>query len=141
MKTLYIYLAGTCRHIPDEGKAWRDQATRMIEMAADLKNTQVRVVNPLDYFSYAENKQRTHKQVKKFYMNKIKNCDVILVNLNNTGVSPGTAQEVQYAVDHGIPVIGFGTDDVYSWLQDVDCDVAFDKITEAVDYIRDYFME
>ena len=141
MGRLKIYAAGACRHVPDEGRAWREQATKMLEQAAEWKNVQVSVVNPLDFFTYAENKQKSHKQVKKFYMNKIKNCDVVLVNLDSTDYSPGTAQEVQYAVDHEIPVVGFGTDKVYPWLSDVDCDVTFEKITEAVDYIRDYCME
>ena len=141
MGRLKIYAAGACRHVPDEGRAWREQVTKMLEQAAEWKNAQVSVVNPLDFFTYAENKQKSHKQVKQFYMNKIKNCDVVLVNLDSTDYSPGTAQEVQYAVDHEIPVVGFGTDKVYPWLSDVDCDVTFEKITEAVDYIRDYFME
>ena len=141
MGRLKIYAAGACRHVPDEGRAWREQVTKMLEQAAEWKNAQVSVVNPLDFFTYAENKQKSHKQVKKFYMNRIKNCDVVLVNLDSTDYSPGTAQEVQYAVDHEIPVVGFGTDKVYPWLSDVDCDVTFEKITEAVDYIRDYFME
>ena len=141
MERLKVYEAGACRHVPYEGRAWREQATKMLEQAAEWKNVQVSVVNPLDFFTYAENKQKSHKQVKKFYMNKIKNCDVVLVNLDSTDYSPGTAQEIQYAVDHEIPVVGFGTDKIYPWLSDVDCDVTFEKITEAVDYIRDYFME
>lgn len=141
MERLKVYEAGACRHVPDEGRAWREQATKMLEQAAEWKNVQVSVINPLDFFTYAENKQKSHKQVKKFYMNKIKNCDVVLVNLDSTDYSPGTAQEIQYAVDHEIPIVGFGTDKVYPWLSDVDCDVTFEKITEAVDYIRDYFME
>lgn len=141
MERLKVYEAGACRHIPDEGRAWREQATKMLEQAAEWKNVQVSVINPLDFFTYAENKQKSHKQVKKFYMNKIKTCDVVLCNLEGTDYSPGTAQEIQYAVDHEIPIVGFGTNDAYPWLSDVDCDVTFEKITEAVDYIRDYFME
>lgn len=141
MNTLRIYLAGACKNVPDEGKMWRDQATKMIEQAAEWKNCSVKVINPLSYFTYAENKQKSHKQVKSFYMTKIKNCDVVLCNLSNTNFSPGTAQELQYAVDNQIPIIGFDTENAYSWLVDVDCDVVFEKITEAVDYIRDYFME
>ena len=138
---LKIYMAGPCRHVPDEGRAWREQAAKMLEQAAEWKDTQVAIINPLDFFTYAENKQKSHKQVKKFYMNKIKTCDVVLCNLEGTDYSPGTAQEIQYAVDHEIPIVGFGVDKVYPWLSDVDCDVTFEKITEAVDYIRDYFME
>lgn len=136
-----IYLAGACKNIPDEGAAWREQATVILNQAAEWKDSKVIVVNPLDYFTYAENKQRSHKQVKNFYLNQIRKCDVILVNLAQTNSSPGTAQEVQFAVDNDIPVIGFGTSEVYPWISDVDCDVTFESITEAINYIRDYYME
>lgn len=136
-----IYLAGACKNIPDEGAAWREQATVILNQAAEWKDSKVTVINPLDYFTYAENKQRSHKQVKNFYLNQIRKCDVILVNLSQTNSSPGTAQEVQFAVDNDIPVIGFGTSEVYPWISDVDCDVTFESITEAINYIRDYYME
>ena len=136
-----IYLAGACKNISDEGAAWREQATVILNQAAEWKDSKVTVINPLDYFTYAENKQRSHKQVKNFYLNQIRKCDVILVNLSQTNSSPGTAQEVQFAVDNDIPVIGFGTSEVYPWISDVDCDVTFESITEAINYIRDYYME
>lgn len=141
MGKLRVYLAGSCRYATDEGRAWREQATKMLEQAAEWKNESVFAINPVDYFTYSETKHKTHKQVKNFYLNKIKGCDVVLCNLDGTNHSPGTAQELQYAVDHEIPIVGFGANDAYPWLVDVDCDVVFEKITEAVDYIRDYFME
>lgn len=139
--SINVYLAGACKNIPDEGAAWRNQATAMLEQAAEWNNIKIKVINPLNYFTYAENKQKSHKQVKNFYMNQIRKCDVVLVNLSHTDTSPGTAQETQFAVDHDIPVIGFGTIDIYSWISDVDCDVTFESMTEAIDYISDYFME
>ena len=46
--------------------------------------------------------------------------------------------QLQYAVDKGIPVIGFGKQNVYEWLPE-DCDVVFDTLEEAVDYIINYY--
>ena len=136
-----IYLAGACKNVPDEGRAWRTKATMMLNRAAEMRGTRVAAINPLDYFTYAENKQISHKQVKNYYLNRIRNCDVVLVNLDGTNSSPGTAQETQFAVDMKIPVIGFGTSEIYHWISDVDCDVTFKDMSEAIDYIRDYFME
>ena len=45
---------------------------------------------------------------------------------------------LEYAVDKGIPVIGFGKQNVYEWLPE-DCDVVFDTLEEAVDYIINYY--
>lgn len=112
---------------------------KMLEQAAEWRGVRVQVVNPVDFFSYSEQKQKTHKQVKAFYMHQIRNCDFVLVNLNNTKASSGTAQEIQFAVDHHIPVIGFGTEEVYPWIGEVDCEVVFDSMLSAVDYCRDYY--
>lgn len=141
MKTISIYLAGACRHLEDEGAEWRDRAAKMLQQAAEWKSADIKVINPLDYFTYAENKHKSHKQVKAFYMNKIRQSDIVLVSLDYSDASVGTGQEVQYASCHNIPVIGFGKTDVYPWIAEVDCEVTFETLTEAVDYLRDYYLE
>ena len=95
--------------------------------------------DPTEYFPRDGSKSITAKQTKNFYIKYlIANSDLILVNLNNTENSVGTGQELQYAVDKGIPVIGFGKQNVYEWLPE-DCDVVFDTLEEAVDYIINYY--
>lgn len=140
MDTLRIYLAGPCRYEPDEGAAWRSKATEMLNQVAEWRGAAVDIINPLSYFSYAENNHKTHKQVKSFYMDKIKHCDLLLVNLSGTDTSPGTAMEVQFASDHDIQSIGFGNENIYPWLAEVDCQVVFQNLTEAINYIGDYYM-
>ena len=100
----------------------------------------MKIINPVAYFSYSENKHRSQKQVKSFFMNRITQCDLVIVNLDDSDASVGTGQEVQFAVDHNIPVIGFGTKNIYPWISEVDCQVVFDSMHEAVDYIRDYYL-
>ena len=141
METIKVYLAGACKHLDDEGAEWRERATKMLEQAAEWNEIKVKVINPLEYFSYAENKHKTHRQVKGVYMNKVKKSDVVLVSLDDSDKSVGTGQEVQFAVDHNIPVIGFGKTNMYPWISDVDCTVSFDTITEAIDHIRDCYMK
>lgn len=141
MKDIQIYLAGACYNEPDEGAEWREKATSIIQQASEWADRKVQVINPLNYFSYSENKQKSHKQVKNFYMNKIRNCDVVLVNLKNSANSCGTCMEVQFAVDHNIPVIGFNNENSYPWISEVDCDVIFKTLLEAIDYIRDYYLK
>ena len=120
MKRLNIYLAGACKGLVDEGTSWRNEAFERFILADGSKSI-------------------TAKQTKNFYIKYlIANSDLILVNLNNTENSVGTGQELQYAVDKGIPVIGFGKQNVYEWLPE-DCDVVFDTLEEAVDYIINYY--
>lgn len=141
MNNIQIYLAGACYSEPDEGREWRDKAVTIIKQAAIWADSKVQVINPTNFFSYAEKKHKTNKQIKNFYMSKIKTCDVVLVNLKNSALSCGTCMEVQYAVDHQIPVIGFNNENAYPWVAEVDCDVVFNNLLEAVDYIRDYYMK
>lgn len=135
-----IYLAGACKNVKDEGKAWRNEIKKAFYIIAKYDNLYSCVIDPTEYFSYSNPTHKTDKQVKSFYMSQIRKCDILLVNLNQSEDSCGTCMEVQYAVDNHIPVIGFGNDHVYAWLK-VDCDVIFDKIEEAIDYIKKYYMK
>lgn len=126
--------------MPDYGKEWRDEITTKLLAVAEWCNKKIKIVNPTKYFSYEVKNYKTDKQVKEFYLYQILHVDLVIVNLNNTNTSPGTAQELQFAVDHNIPIIGFGNEECYPWLSAVDCQVVFDSIHEVIDYIRDYYM-
>lgn len=135
-----IYLAGACKNEPDLGIGWRKEAVsafRKIDKYHSLKSC---VINPTDYFSYTDS-NITDKQVKNYYMSQIRNCDVILANINESASSCGTCMEIQHAVDHKIPVVAFGNKNVYPWIANVDCDVVFDTMEEAIWYIKKYYME
>lgn len=140
MSTTRIYLAGRCKGLDDEGKSWRKKATEALYQAASWKESRISVIDPLDYFSYKEQNNKSHKQVKNYYMSRIRKCDIILVNLEGTNESIGTAQEVQFAVDNNVVVIGFNAGKGYPWIEEVDCQVVFQTLFEAVDYIRDYYL-
>lgn len=135
MKKFEIYLAGGCKHEEDEGMGWRDLVTQQYDDIYGIK-----IINPLKYFSYSTKRHQSDRHVKQYYFSRIKKCDCVLVNLNNSEKSCGTCQEVQYAVDNDIPVIGFGKDNVYSWLL-IDCQCVFDSAEEAMDYIIKYYLE
>lgn len=138
MEIVKIYLAGPCYFEEDEGKGWREKASQMIETATAEKECKVKVINPVNFFSYSEIKHQSDTQVKKYYMDQILNSRLVLCCLDRTRTSPGTAQELQFAIDHKIPVIGFGTEDIYPWLL-VDCQAVFPSMLQAIDYISDYY--
>lgn len=138
METIKIYLAGACKNVEDEGRQWREKAVQMFNMASEDKDVTIKVINPVDYFSYSEQKHQSDHQVKSFYLDQVAHSRIVLVNLNNTENSCGTCMEVQKAVDEGIPIIGFGNEAVYPWLK-VDCQCIFGSMLQAIDYILDYY--
>lgn len=140
MEELNVYLAGACRGLPDLGKTWRKECATTAKDFNDIfaGTYKLNLYDPTEYFERDGSNSKSNRQVKNFYLKYlIHNCDVVLVNLNDTQYSCGTAQELQYAVDHEIPVIGFGKNNVFEWFP-VDCDVVFDTMDEALDYIIDY---
>ena len=139
METIKIYLAGPAYYEEDEGRSWREKATQMIDTATADKDIKVKVINPMSYFNYSEAKHQSDSQVKDFYMDQILHSRLVLCNLIRTRTSPGTAQELQFAVDHDIPIIGFGDgEDVYPWLK-VDCQCVLSSMLQAIDYISEYY--
>lgn len=140
MKEMKIYLAGACKGLPDLGATWRSDALESFALAEKyLDYVKYKLYDPTEYFPRDASKNVSSKQVKAFYTKHlIANCNLILVNLNDTENSVGTGQELQYAVDKEIPIIGFGKKNVYEWLPD-DCDVVFDTMTEAIDYIINFY--
>ena len=137
-EVIRIYLAGASYFEDDEGRSWREKATQMIKTATADKECRVVVINPLDYFTYSEADHQSDSQVKQFYMDQILHSRLVLCNLDRTRTSPGTAQELQYAKDHKIQVIGFGTEEMYPWLK-VDCQATFPSMLQAIDYIVEHY--
>lgn len=140
MKVLNVYLAGRVKGLDDEGSTWRSDIKRQLEAIADWNEKRINVFDPTKFFSYSEKKHKTNKQIKEYYMYKLAKSDIVIVNVDDTTVSIGTAQEVQFAVDHGIPVLGWGTHDIYPWIGEVDCQVVFESMAELTDYVRDYYL-
>lgn len=139
METIRIYLAGPSYFEEDEGASWRSKAVQMFKTATEDKPYTVKVINPLEFFSYSEIKHQSDTQVKQYYMDQILHSRLVLCNLDHTRTSPGTAQELQFAADNKIPIISFSSDDeVYPWLK-VDSQVVFSSMLQAIDYIVDYY--
>lgn len=139
METIKIYLAGPAYYEEDEGRGWRIKADQMLKTVATDKDCIIKVIDPMSYFNYSDAKHQSDSQVKKFYMDQILHSRLVLCNLDHTRTSPGTAQELQYAVEHNVPIIGFSTDDeVYPWLK-VDCQCIFPSMLQAIDYISDKY--
>ena len=148
MEKFEIYLAGKCKDLTfDDCNNWRSEIKKELEQ--EYSNSKykvsafrykVSVFNPNDYFNYFEKLHKTNKQIKDFYFSRLDRCDLVIVNLNNSNSSVGTGQELQRAVDKNIPIIGFGTTEMYPWEVESDCQVVFDTLEECLAYVKYYYL-
>lgn len=141
MERFQIYLAGAVLHEPDEGKGWREKATTIFNDHIESDEYRVVTFDPTKYFSYSDRKDHeTDKQIKEFYLDQIRHSRIVLVNLDRTAKSVGTGQELMFARMLNIPIIGFGKEDIYSWLKE-DCQASYQSMLQAIDYIKEYYIE
>ena len=76
----------------------------------------------------------------EFYLNKVRNSDLIIVNFNDMW-SLGTMSEIAIAYERRIPVIGLDVDkqNLHSWQIEM-CTRIFDNIDEMLDYVEDFYL-
>ena len=136
-----IYLAGKTGGLTQvEANGWRNNVKNILENYESKRFNNIRVINPNDFFNYYKTLHKTHKQIKRFFMSQIDKSDLVIVNLNNSNSSVGTGQELEHARVKGIPIIGYGTENIYPWESEEDCDVVFNTEEECVEYVLDYYL-
>ena len=141
MRDFQIYLAGKTGGLTQvEANGWRNNVKNILENYESKRFNNIRVINPNDFFNYYKTLHKTHKQIKRFFMSQIDKSDLVIVNLNNSNSSVGTGQELEHARMKGIPIVGYGTENIYSWESEEDCDVVFNTEEECVEYVLDYYL-
>jgi nucleoside 2-deoxyribosyltransferase len=139
MKEWTCYLAGQMTGISyEESNVWRETAKDWLESRECDYN--VHACNPNEYYNFKSQSYVSNKEIIRFDLNKVRNSDLILVNLN--GFSLGTAMELQHAFDHKIPILGYKDDseELHPWLEFV-CDRVFNSLTGALEYIKNYYLD
>lgn len=101
-----IYLAGAMACYgseSDEAKKWREKAKEYFFRWGES----YRIISPVDYYSIGSDDSKNPSEVMRFDLRKVREADLILVNLKDLDKSLGTSDEIFYAYMRGIPVIGF----------------------------------
>lgn len=129
-----VYLSGAIKNVDANiSDTWREICETMLH---DMNS--IDVFNPSKHYNYNDHHPESERACRKLYMNNLKKCDVVLVNLDFSEVSCGTNYELGYANALGLPIVGFGTSHIYSWAKDV-CDVVLGDMIEAVEYIITHY--
>lgn len=132
-----IFLSGACRHLPiEERNSWR----QWFEDAVRYTDVDLQMFNPNKKFCYEKDGLTNEKTIMNYFLYQLERCDVVVVNLKATSLSPGTAMEVMKAVDCGLFIIGFGeNEDTYEYIRDC-CDVVLKTKEDAWDFIIHNFL-
>lgn len=145
MNNLTIYLAGKMSGLKfEEMNMWRilvKQQLRRVSMCTDLDN--LKIINPVDYFNFEEKRYKSELEVMKYDLSRVKNSDLVIVNLEGLDTSIGTIIECYEAYCSNIPVLAFGYSGDYEklhpWIKC--CITRYDNTyEECVEYVRDFYM-
>lgn len=106
---------------------WLARIEEILKQTADWQSKSIHIIAP--------GIEATSKKLKDCIRYHIRQSNILLTDLKD--IDCQTAQEIQYALDHNIPCIGFGVD--VDPCAASDCQV-FSTVYEAVDYIRDCYL-
>ena len=139
-----IYTAGGMQKYGKEdfekSNDWRRYCKLVLENCEC--NYNVRVINPNDYFNFADEspQYKTQSEVMNFDLYKLRNSDLVVINFNDM-YSLGSMAELAIAHERGIPVIGHDKDKqtLHPWQQCM-CERIFDNIDKMIYYIEDFYL-
>lgn len=144
MKTLTIYEAGKMSGLNlQQMLTWRIELTKELEDVAEIIGVKVNAVNPVNYFNFVQKRHQTESEIMKFDLSKVKQSDIVIVNMDGLNTSIGTCIELYEAYKREIPVLAFGSNKLYEelhpWIQC--CITRHDETyKETVNYIKDFYM-
>ena len=147
MRDFQIYLAGGMGKFGKdrffESDNWRKYCKTTLENY-ETDRYKVHIINPNDYFSFADETPRyaSQKEVMEFDLNKVRNSDLIIVNFNDLK-SLGTMAELAIAYEHRIPVIGLCSEENYPMLHPWQKEMSnriFSDIDELIKYVIEYYV-
>lgn len=144
MNNLQIYLAGKMSGLTTkEMRSWRDYFSILLKEIAENMGVNVKVINPCDYYTFDFPKHQSELEVMNFDLSRVKESNLVVVNMDGLNTSIGTIIECYEAYKQGIPVLAFGSDEEYEklhpWVQC--CITRHDKnYRKCINYIGDFYM-
>lgn len=144
MRELVIYECGRMSGLSfEEMNNWRVFLKTAITQVAENIGINVRVINPVDYYNFREPKHQSELEPMNFDLARVKESDLVVVNLDGLKTSIGSIIECYEAWKNNIPVLAFGSkqdyENLHPWVQC--CITRRDKnYRECINYISDFHM-
>lgn len=144
-----IYLIGAMKVYgskSEEAKEWRNKVKEYFsEYSLNFE-----CVCPTDYYEYGCNYHKSDREVMRFDLRKVRESDIMLVNLKDIRQSIGSCDEIFYAYMLGKPIVGFVeenikgdelVDYVHEWkYEQIDrIETGENALEKACEYIKNYY--
>lgn len=134
-KEIEVYLAGSCKNVSvEERNKWRDFLVETLEN----RSNHLIAFNPNGHFAYEKNNPNNEKLVMDFFLHRLSNCEIVVVNLNNSDKSVGTGIEFGMALAQNKFIIGFGDTNVYEYMREK-CSVVFSDVDEVAVFLLEHW--
>ena len=139
-----LYTAGKMSGIPFEDQMkWRSEFEYTLRKFTDEP---LSFIHPPMYYNYEHLNHKTEAEIKEWELNKIRECDIVVVDLNDINTTVGTHIELGFinAVNmlggKHIYVVGIGdTKDIHPWI-DLSLLRCEPDIESACRYITEYLL-
>lgn len=144
MDRFNIYLCGGMGKFGKDnfhkGNNWRTYCKSILKKyECDYK---VRVTNPNDYFSFADDppEYQSQREIMEFDLNRVRNADLLIVNFNDM-YSLGSMSEIAIAYEKKIPIVGINLDNqgLHPWQIEM-CNRIFGDINQSIDYVKKKYL-
>lgn len=144
MKELVIYECGRMSGLTiQQMRAWRDCFKATITQVAENIGAKIKVCNPCDYYNFETIRHQSELEPMKFDLARVKESDLVVVNLEGLNISIGSIIECYEAWKNNIPVLAFGSktdyENLHPWIKC--CITRVDEdYRECINYISDFYM-
>lgn len=139
-----IYTAGKMSGLTlEQQMQWRTELEYKLRKFSEVK---IEFIHPPLFYNYEKTYHKSEAEIKEWELNKIRECDIVVVNLDGIGSSVGTHFELGFINamnmfgNKHIYVIGIGdTENLYSWIELSTLRIEPD-VDSACQYINDYLL-
>lgn len=141
-----IYTAGKMLGLTyQEQMDWRYKIENMIENKTDQL---IKFIHPPLVYNYIEPSHKTEQEVMNWDLSHLKDCDIVIVNLEEIESSIGTifemaaANELNHSGHKHIYIVGFGHTDksLHPWIE-LSLHRKEDTLEDAADYVAEYLLD
>lgn len=144
-----VYLIGAMQiygNRSEKAKGWRDKVKDyFIKYSSNFE-----CISPTDYYEIGSDYHKSACEVMRFDLRKVKESDIVLVNLKDIRQSIGSNDEIFYAYMLGKPIVGFIQekftgekliDYIHEWkYEQIDrIETGENALEKACEYIKNYY--